>query len=93
MPFFALSPVSLCLFVFIRKSLNPLKTHDFFNPVYSLYIVTVLQGEDSEGVAQIMYSCVRISDFLRDLFEVQIDPLRLQMVTDIVGEDQGFAVL
>lgn len=40
-----------------------------------------------------MHAGVLGPDLIRDLLEVQIDPLRLQMVTDFIGEDQGFAVL
>ena len=44
-------------------------------------------------VTEIMYASILGSDLIRDFLEVQIDPLRLQMVTYFVGEDQSFAVL
>ena len=44
-------------------------------------------------MTEIMYASILGPDLIRDLLEVQIDPLRLEMVTDFVGEDQGFAVL
>ena len=40
--------------------------------LHRLYIVPVLQREDGKGVTQIMYSCVRCADFLRNLLEVQV---------------------
>ena len=40
-----------------------------------------------------MHAGVLGPDLIRDLLEVQIDPLRLEMVADFIGEDQGFAVL
>ncbi len=43
--------------------------------LHRLNIVPVLQGKDGEGAAQIVYSCVRCTDFLRELLKVQVDPL------------------
>ena len=60
--------------------------------LHRLHIVPVLQGKDSKGVAQIMYSCVRCSDFLRDLLEVQVDAFWLQMVSDLIGKHQSLLV-
>lgn len=50
--------------------------------LHRLYIVPVLQREDGKGVTQIMYSCVRCADFLRNLFEVQVDAFWLQMISE-----------
>ena len=60
--------------------------------LHRLYIVPGLQGKDSKGVAQIVYSRVRCSDFLRNLFEVQVDSFWLQMMSDLVGKHQSFLV-
>ena len=44
-------------------------------------------------MTEIMHASILGPNLIRDLLEVQIDPLRLQMVTNFVGEDQRFAVL
>ena len=56
-------------------------------------VVPVLEGQHGVGMTEIMYASILGLDLIRDLLEVQIDPLRLQMVADFVGEDQSFAVL
>lgn len=44
-------------------------------------------------MTKIMHAGILGPDLIGDLLEVKIDPLRLEMVTDFVGEDQSFAVL
>lgn len=60
--------------------------------LHRLHIVSVLQGKDCKGVAQVVYSRVRCSDFLRNLFEVQVDSFWLQMMSDLVGKHQSLLV-
>ena len=56
--------------------------------LHSLHVVTVLQGEHSEGVAQIMHAGVRRACFGCDLLVMCIKALRVQMVTEHVCENE-----
>ena len=44
-------------------------------------------------MTEIMHASILGPVLIRELLEVQIDPLRLQMVADFIAEDQCFAVL
>ena len=56
--------------------------------LHGLHVVTVLQGEHSEGVAQIMHAGIRCSSHSCDLFMMGVEPLWVQMVTEGIGKDQ-----
>ena len=57
------------------------------------HIVTVLKGQNCKGMAEIMDSGVRDTDFFCNLFESQIGTFRYQVMPDFVGEYQSLFVL
>ena len=57
--------------------------------LYGLHVVTVLQGEHSEGVAQIMHTGIRCSGHCCDFLMMGVEPLRVQMVAEGIGKDQA----
>lgn len=56
--------------------------------LHGLHVVTVLQGEHGEGVAQIMHTGVRRSCVGCDLLVMRIKALRVQMVAEHVCENK-----
>ena len=56
--------------------------------LHGFHVVTVLQGEHSEGVAQIMHAGVRRACFGCDLLVMCIKALRVQVVAERICENE-----
>ena len=56
--------------------------------LHGLHVVTVLQGERGEGVAQIMHTGVRRSCVGCDLLVMCIKALRVQVVAERICENE-----
>ena len=56
--------------------------------LHSLHVVTVLQGEHGEGVAQIMHAGIRCSCFGCNLLMMCIKTLWVQVVAERICENE-----
>ena len=56
--------------------------------LYGLHVIAILQGENGEGVAQIMHTGVRRSCVGCDLLVMRIKSLRVQVVAEHVCENE-----